>query len=404
MTMKNILTLEQLREKLNIAIPKSYENVYEEGCSLYNEGFEFLDKEYFESFNNEYKLFGEYLDVINEARELLKQEDALLLFVCILAKAVLNLSSDEVLDGLNLPKTDDETMKKAYNFAPMFALLPSVERTVERFRERNIPEDVISDTLKQYESVISIFDLRFGYPAYDKVYFGWMLLTVNNAILSIGRLQYEIRDFSGKLCAFENEQGEMVLLADKITVNKNGVGIKYAGLKEKDGELYCEVKETEDYYEGNLIKGGFVTRQVVKLSKKEWTKVLSYGDMSISIHIPRGGSMADDACVDSYKRAKEIFNECYKDIDFKTYFCHSWLLDPQLKALVKPDSNILKFMSRYMLYPYEESENDDVFMFVFTSPFKSYEELPETTSLMRALKKHYISGNYIYVCGGILTE
>jgi len=114
--------------------------------------------------------------------------------------------------------------------------------------------------------------------------------------------------------------------------------------------------------------------------------------------------MSDDICLESYERAKQIFEDFYSDIDFKAYFCHSWLLDPQLKQMLKPESNILKFMSRYMLYPYEESDNDDIFMFVFTEPFNSYEELPETTSLMRALKKHYISGDYIYVCGGILNE
>lgn len=403
--MKKVLTLEELRDKLKtVYVPHTFTKVYEEGCALYQEGFPFLDKEYFDEFNAKYELFSKYLPVIHEARELLKKDDALLQFVCILSKAVVKFSANEILCDLNLPKTEDEQMKKAYDFAPMFALLPSVERTVRRFKERNVPEDVIKETMKQYEGVISTFEMRFGYPAYNGTYFGWMLLTVNNSILNIGRLQYEMRDFSGKLCAFKNEQGKVILLADKITVNKNGVGIKYAGLKEKDGEFYCEVKETEDFYEGNLIEDGYVTKKVIKLSKNEWKKFLSCGDMAISVHIPRGSSMSDEVCVESYKRAKQIFDDFYSDIDFKAYFCHSWLLDPQLKQMLKPESNILKFMSRYMLYPYEESDNDDVFMFVFTEPFKSYEDLPETTSLMRALKQHYISGDYIYVCGGILTE
>lgn len=403
--MKKVLTLEELRDKLDtVYVPQTFRKVYDEGCALYMEGFKFLDKEYFDEFNKKYSLFSKYLDVINEARELLKKDETLLLFVCILSRAVLKFSINEILCDLNLPKTENEEMKKAYDFAPMFALLPSVERTVKRFRERNIPESVISEVLKQYEGVISTFEQRFGYPAYNGTYFGWMLLTVNNSILTIGRLQYEMRDFSGKLCAFKNRSGEMILLADKITVNEDGVGIKYAGLKNKSGELYCEVTESDGYYEGNIIKDGFVTREKVKLSKDEWEKVLSHGDMSISIHIPKGGSMKDEDCVESYKEAKRIFRENYPDVDFKAYFCHSWLLDPQLKSMLKPESNIMKFSERYMLYPYEESDNDDVFMFVFTDTFKSYDELPETTSLMRSLKKHYMSGNFIYVCGGILKD
>lgn len=403
--MNEFLTLEQLRDKLNtVYVPKTFRKVYDEGCALYKEGFPFLNKEYFEEFNKEYKLFSKYYDIIDEARELLKKDETLLFFVCILSRAVLKFSLDEIVCDLNLPQTDNEKMKKAYDFAPLFALLPSVERTVKRFRERNVPEDIIEKTLSQYEGVISTFENRFGYPAYNGTYFAWMLLTVNNNILTVGRLQYEIRDFSGKLCAFKNESGEMVLLADKMTVNEDGVGIKYAGLKNKDGEFYCEVSETEEYYEGNIIKEGFVTKEMVRLPKAEWKKVLSHGDMSISIHIPRGDSMKDEDCVASYEKARKIFRECYGDIDFKTYFCHSWLLDPQLKTMLKPESNIMKFSDRYILYPYEESDNDDIFMFVFTGQHDKLEDLPETTSLMRALKQHYISGNYIYVCGGILID
>lgn len=403
--MSNLLTLEQLRDELKTTyVPKSFRAVYEEGCALYKEGFPFLDKDYFDEFNKKYNLFSKYLDVIHEGRELLKKDETLKLFVCILSKAVLKFSVDEILCDLNLPQTENEEMKKAYDFAPMFALLPSVERTVRRFKERNVPDEIINKTLEQYEGVISAFELRFGYPAYNGTYFGWMLLTVNNSILSIGRLQYEIRDFSGNLCAFKNENGDMVLLADKITVNEDGVGIKYAGLKNKNGELYCEVTETEEYYEGNIIKDGFVTRDKVKLSKENWKKVLSHGDMSISIHIPRGNSMKDEECLASYKEAKEIFGKCFPDIDFKAYFCHSWLLDPQLKKMLKPESNIMKFSERYMLYPYEESGNDDVFMFVFTGKYEKYEDLPETTSLERALKAHYLAGEFIYICGGILLE
>jgi len=138
------------------------------------------------------------------------------------------------------------------------------------------------------------------------------------------------------------------------------------------------------------------------LPKAQWEKVLSHGDLSISIHIPASGKLTDALCMESYREAKRIFAECFPDMAFKTYFCHSWLMDPQLRAMLKPDSNILKFMSRYSLYPYEASENDDVFAFVFTDPFKTYADLPETTSLMRSIKQHYLSGKSIYVCGGIL--
>jgi len=162
--MKEILTLEELRDKLNtIYIPHTFTKVYEEGVELYKAGYPFLDKEYFDEFNEKYSLFSRYLGVIHEARELIKKDEALTLFMCILSRAVLKFKINEILCNLNLPKTVDEDMKKAYDFMPMFALLPSVDRTVRRYRERGVPKKVIGDTLKQYEDVISTNDYRFGY-------------------------------------------------------------------------------------------------------------------------------------------------------------------------------------------------------------------------------------------------
>jgi len=402
--MRQVVSLQQLCQDLKIEyIPHSFTHVYDEGVQLYKDGFPFLNRAYFQAFNAKYQLFQKYTDLIQEAGEALEKNERLLLFVCILSKALLKFTTYELIRDLSLPTTEDPEELLAYRFAPLFALLPSVERTVQRFRDRNVPESVIADTLKQYEGCIDTVKKRWGYLGYNGIYFNWMTLTVNNAIMTVGRLQYEIRDFSGLLSAFRNKEGETVLLADQIRVNKDGVGIHYEKIADNKEAMHCQIQETEEYYMGNVISPeGFVTTEVRMLPKAQWEKVLSHGDLSISIHIPASGKLTDALCMESYREAKRIFAECFPDMAFKTYFCHSWLMDPQLRAMLKPDSNILKFMSRYSLYPYEASENDDVFAFVFTDPFKTYADLPETTSLMRSIKQHYLSGKSIYVCGGIL--
>ena len=87
----------------------------------------------------------------------------------------------------------------------------------------------------------------------------------------------------------------------------------------------------------------------------------------------------------------------------KALYCHSWLLDPALKDLAKKGSNIVSFGSRFLRYP-TVSEGRGVFMFLFRKYVDNLEELPENTSLERAVKAHYLEGKYVYEVGGVIFE
>ena len=54
-----------------------------------------------------------------------------------------------------------------------------------------------------------------------------------------------------------------------------------------------------------------------------------------------------------------------------------------------------------MLYP-NKTEGKSVFTFIFLKPEDTkLQELPEDTRLMRAVKKHYLDGGFIYEHGGL---
>ena len=74
-------------------------------------------------------------------------------------------------------------------------------------------------------------------------------------------------------------------------------------------------------------------------------------------------------------------------------------MDPQLEYLLKPDSNIIAFQKKFIRFPTVSSGNS-VFYHVFLKKYERLQDLPENTSLQRALKKHYFEGNYIYDLGG----
>ena len=65
------------------------------------------------------------------------------------------------------------------------------------------------------------------------------------------------------------------------------------------------------------------------------------GDPVISVHIPQGEKLELDACLDSFRQAEQFWKEK------QVYLCHSWLLYPGLKEIMKPESNILQLQTLF---------------------------------------------------------
>jgi len=135
----------------------------------------------------------------------------------------------------------------------------------------------------------------------------------------------------------------------------------------------------------------------VSLPKQEWRLRLCPDDLVVRIHIPRSGDFDRQTILDSYRRAKEVFQTSYPDMPFAAFFCSSWLMSPDLRSILKPSSNILGFQNTFTHIPFSSSGRL-VFSFLFpgcANDPASYSLLPENTSLQRAVKQRYLAGDYI---------
>jgi hypothetical protein len=63
-----------------------------------------------------------------------------------------------------------------------------------------------------------------------------------------------------------------------------------------------------------------------------------------------------EECARSIARAEEFFKTHFPDYRFKAFTCFSWLLDPELKAFLPEDSNILKFAQKFTPVYSEKSD------------------------------------------------
>ena len=81
--------------------------------------------------------------------------------------------------------------------------------------------------------------------------------------------------------------------------------------------------------------------------------------------------------------------------------CHSWLLSPQLPALLPENSNILRFQHRFRITP-EPEQTREFLVWIFKNRDIPYPNLPENTSLQKAVKKHLLDGGSFVEGRGIL--
>ncbi len=115
----------------------------------------------------------------------------------------------------------------------------------------------------------------------------------------------------------------------------------------------------------------------------------------LGVHIPAIGRLTPAGCDDAFDRAVRFFATHYPETTFTSATCTSWLLDEQLADYLSPRSNIIAFQQRFTRVPHWTREaDDDVLRFVFGRLPATLAELPQTTSLERAIVTHLQAGRH----------
>lgn len=292
--------------------------------------------------------------------------------------------------------------EEAHPFFALLCLLPSVYQLQAFLGDRGLPEDVIRATLGQFEDCVFIYRKRFDRLGLSKRYFDWLQHYVDCEILNIGRLRFEIVTFSDPIRLLKNrETGQQLLIMGDADMNPEGLYADTPPVSESG--FRAAFRETEAFWEGHRITaGGRCLPEGERFAKEDYDLLLAPGDTCLSVHIPDEGDFSTESCENSYRRAAELFQRHFPELTVKAFCCHSWMMAPELAEILKPGSRITAFSSRYLRYPIS-TRGEDVLNFVFLLKGKTYEDLPEDTSLQRALKQRYLRGEYLYEYGGVFV-
>jgi hypothetical protein len=277
--------------------------------------------------------------------------------------------------------------------------LGTVSKSIEKYRQMKVPENIIKDTLSSLKRVVGFYQNINGVPGLYPTQLAWTRNYLHGRIFRIGRMEYKLAEIFPFGTVLKNRlDGRKVLLAPAGAIyNVNGFC------------LQCDSNPTSftaEYHEdSNSICGypvsphGFTLAQQQSFCKQEWEIILKEGDIVIDMHVPCGGGMNPEVCKDSFKKAFNFFRTTYPRKFKEVIFCRSWIFNTQFEEKL-PDSNLAKLMRECYLFP-AVSSGMDGFFFLFGRNYDDLSEAPRDTSSRRAMLEILESGENLRL-GGML--
>jgi hypothetical protein len=287
----------------------------------------------------------------------------------------------------------------AFNVLLLCAELP---RLRSFYSERGIGTDVLSETF----SDVALWCRRHlalqGRWGLEEM--KWLHHHLRGELFRLGRLQYMHISFPWQLHAF-SEQGSS---ARVVALAGSGVRVRADGLVDgtngiEDSEAWTsELVEEEQAWRGSpVMPSGIVAAAVVRLDRARWVPILSPGSGVLDIHIPEGEGLDPDACRASLLRARRFFRRHFPEKPWECFHSCTWLLDPQVAALLAPGSRIAGFQAGFYLLPVRSDEGQ-CYERVFGSRSADPSALPQDTGLKKAIAAHVAAGGRMRMGAGFL--
>ena len=127
--------------------------------------------------------------------------------------------------------------------------------------------------------------------------------------------------------------------------------------------------------------------ETVKLRKPYTKNGVTYpvDTVAVNVHIPRTGKRLTPALAeDSFRAAEAFFKDRY-GISPVIFVCESWLLFPRNLSILKPESNLYSFISRFEVIESGEYDTYGSVWRLFDADYNGNPDaLPQDTSLRRA--------------------
>ena len=270
-------------------------------------------------------------------------------------------------------------------------------------RKRGIPEEYDADipermTRKQLKKYAETGDISFDdYP--------WDMNFYCCQIFFLDRFYFIPYRWGGSPEAWRNtETGEVTALWHAgVRIRRDGQIDGVNGIH--DPEAFTTVfRETNDTVTGNrVLPEGLVSPEVVTLDKKTWRKALGDDDYLLALHIPGGEGYTPERVKSSCEKALAFYDRYYPEYHYIGFWSESWLYDPGLREIVKPDRNIVRVQRQFYCYPVEEGDRM-IKLEVLGDENADYRKLTPRNSLERGMFEVWARGDRFHTTGMFLLR
>lgn len=226
-----------------------------------------------------------------------------------------------------------EYRKNPTEFAPLLlaASLLLAQRVYEKYREKNIPDEIFYDTMSDITVWVNTLKREENVDGLKNI--GWLYNHFKFELFKIGRLQYQ-------------------------------------------------------FFKTNYLASGVPLLKFSQMTIKNHRPVLN-------IHIPEGEPLSFDKCKDSINSAKEFFGKYFSEYKFDGFLCDSWLLDPNNALFMDKNKNIVKFADLFDTVIRTKRNNFEIVKRLWGKEIKSAKDItdfPEINDLQKRTKAYILSG------------
>jgi hypothetical protein len=263
----------------------------------------------------------------------------------------------------------------------------------ESHRRRGYPQEVTAQTLFQLIAFERNHLRGRGLPGLYENQLPWLAVYLMDPYVRLGRFEYQLHPYGGGVQVWRRaSDGQILALAEQGARVDDEGNLLPAGAAADEGWT-AHLTESETAVTGFAVDpAGRILKKSVCLRKSEWSCCLRKTDTVLDLHIPSGGGMDWERMTDSFRQALDFFARYHPAQPFAALVCGTWFLDPQLAGLVPPDANPLRLQRAVHLYPINGGPGGLWFVFQRDIATTAPADLPQDTSLRRALAGFLAAG------------
>lgn len=345
---------------------------------------QWLTKEYYLSMQERYNCWPQTLSLMLDAVDEVNASPELQEIFWHLVKVLEH--PDTWDDSLRLPTE--------YHMLAALAFGAYMPQMVEGMVADGFPMETAVKTAQEIDAAVMEAALsNKGKPGLSLDLIKWYKARyLHRNMFRLGRFSFERNFFfDGHVAVYRNAKNEEVAFSYDIAIGENGDAAANGGTE----AFYAKVWEEDGFICGHKIVDGRAQKEITRIPKAEWTRVLCYGDPVIHIHVPSFEPFTPEYMEQSYQDGIAMLKKVWKDFPATAIVGVSWILNPRLGELLRPDSNLLYFQRKYTPFP-EAGNTESALELVFFDIPEDLHDLPEKTSLQRKLKEMYLKGDGLY--------